>query len=86
LDIDYQILHDAFFKHQTKPHLTKHGDIYFEGKEEEMRARTFKPGRMSSELRAACGLTEYQAPPWLTNMQRYGPPPSYPYMKFIGVN
>lgn len=39
--------------------MTKHGDIYFEGKEEELRARTFKPGRMSTELRAAVGVTDY---------------------------
>lgn len=25
-------------------------------------------------------------PPWLINMQRYGPPPSYPRMKIPGVN
>ena len=86
LDIDYQVLHDAFFKNSIKPVMTGHGDIYFEGKEEELRARTFRPGRMSAELRAACGITDYQAPPWLPNMQRYGPPPSYPNMKFIGMS
>lgn len=37
LDIDYQVLHDAFFKHQTKPHLTRLGEIYYEGKEFEAR-------------------------------------------------
>ena len=25
LDIDYQVLHDAFFRYQTKPKLTGHG-------------------------------------------------------------
>ena len=30
LDIDYQKLHDAFFKYQTKPHMTRHGDLYYE--------------------------------------------------------
>ena len=25
-------------------------------------------------------------PPWLINMQRYGPPPSYPNMKIAGLN
>ena len=39
LDIDYQVLHDAFFKHQTKPHLTRLGEIYYEGKEFEARVR-----------------------------------------------
>ena len=37
LDIDYQVLHDAFFKHQNKPHLTRLGEIYYEGKEFEAR-------------------------------------------------
>ena len=37
LDIDYQILHDAFFKYQTKPRLTIHGDVYYEGKEYEVK-------------------------------------------------
>lgn len=27
LDIDYQKLHDAFFKYQTKPGMTKFGDM-----------------------------------------------------------
>ena len=37
LDIDYQVLHDAFFKYQSKPHLTVMGDLYYEGKEYEQR-------------------------------------------------
>lgn len=36
IDIDYQVLHDAFFKYQTKPKLTIHGEIYYEGKELEV--------------------------------------------------
>jgi splicing factor 3B subunit 2 len=36
IDIDYQVLHDAFFKYQTKPKLTLQGDIYYEGKEFEV--------------------------------------------------
>lgn len=30
IDIDYQKLHDAFFKWQIKPKLTIHGDLYYE--------------------------------------------------------
>ena len=30
--IDYQVLHDAFFKYQLKSNLTVFGDIYYEGK------------------------------------------------------
>jgi splicing factor 3B subunit 2 len=36
IDIDYQVLHDAFFKYQTKPKMTIHGDLYYEGKEFEV--------------------------------------------------
>lgn len=32
IDIDYQKLHDAFFKWQTKPEMTIMGELYFEGK------------------------------------------------------
>ena len=30
MDIDYQVLHDAFFRFQTKPKLSSHGDLYYE--------------------------------------------------------
>ena len=30
IDIDYQKLHDAFFRFQTKPKMTVHGDLYYE--------------------------------------------------------
>jgi len=29
LDVDYQVLHDAFFKFQTKPRMTLHGILFF---------------------------------------------------------
>ena len=48
--------------------------------------RGFKPGRMSPELRHALGIPENAPPPWLINMQRYGPPPAYPNLKIPGVN
>jgi splicing factor 3B subunit 2 len=32
IDIDYQVLHDAFFKYQLKSNLTVFGDIFYEGK------------------------------------------------------
>lgn len=35
IDIDYQKLHDAFFKWQIKPKLTIHGDLYYEVLEED---------------------------------------------------
>ncbi|KAK1576701.1 hypothetical protein Q3G72_015843 [Acer saccharum] len=42
MDIDYQILHDAFFKYRTKPKLTNHGDLYHEGKEFEVKLSEMK--------------------------------------------
>lgn len=91
IDIDYQKLHDAFFKWQTKPRMTIHGDLYYEGKEFETRLKEKKPGELSDELRTALGMPvgpncHKVPPPWLIAMQRYGPPPSYPNLKIPGLN
>ncbi|KAK9714191.1 hypothetical protein RND81_06G078400 [Saponaria officinalis] len=86
MDIDYQVLHDAFFKYQTKPKLTSYGDMYYEGKEFEVKLREMKPGTLSKDLKEALGMAEGASPPWLINMQRYGPPPSYPHLKIPGLN
>lgn len=91
VDIDYHKLHDAFFKYQTKPKLSIHGDLYYEGKEFEIKLKEKKPGNLSEELRSALGLpsgpgSERYPPPWLIAMQRYGPPPSYPNLKIPGLN
>ncbi len=86
LDIDYQVLHDAFFKNQTKPNLTIFGDIYYENKEYENKMKIYKPGRISEKLRICLGIPENSPPPWIINMQRYGPPPAYPNLKIPGVN
>lgn len=91
IDIDYQKLHDAFFKWQTKPKLSIHGDLYYEGKEFETRLKEKKPGNLSDELRTALGMpigpnADRYPPPWLIAMQRYGPPPSYPNLKIQGLN
>ena len=40
-----------------------------------------KPGIMGEDLRKALGMADNTPPPWLINMQRYGPPPSYPDLK-----
>ncbi|XP_015604451.1 splicing factor 3B subunit 2 [Cephus cinctus] len=91
IDIDYQKLHDAFFKWQIKPRMTIHGDLYYEGKEFETRLKEKKPGELSDELRTALGMPvgpncHKVPPPWLIAMQRYGPPPSYPNLKIPGLN
>eukprot|EP00794_Sanderia_malayensis_P020419 gene20419-22432_t len=56
IDIDYQKLHDAFFKYQTKPKMTIHGDLYYEGKEFETKLKEKKPGDLSDDLRTALGM------------------------------
>ncbi|XP_056020505.1 splicing factor 3B subunit 2-like [Ostrea edulis] len=91
IDIDYQKLHDAFFRWQTKPKMTIHGDLYYEGKEFETRLKEKKPGNLSDELKTALGMplghnSEKFPPPWLIAMQRYGPPPSYPNLKIPGLS
>lgn len=68
IDIDYEVLHDAFFKYQTEPDISAFGDIFYEGKEEEQKMRRFKPGKLSKELKKALGLTDDQLPPWIYNM------------------
>lgn len=69
IDIDYQVLHDAFFKHQSKPKLTGHGDLYYESREFETQMKNRQPGNISEELKEALGMPEGAPPPWLINMQ-----------------
>merc|ERR1712137_664182 len=87
IDIDYHVLYDAFFRNQTKPRLTGHSDLYYEGKEYEVDLKERKPGHLSKQLRIALGMPEegIYPPPWLVNMQRNGPPPGYPHLRLPGV-
>lgn len=95
LDLDYRVLHDAFFKYQNRESVrakaTKLGDLYYEGKEYETRksASHAVGGPLSERLRDALGMVSSlnsSPPPWLINMQRYGPPPSYPNLRISGLN
>ncbi|KAF2660855.1 DUF382-domain-containing protein [Lophiostoma macrostomum CBS 122681] len=86
LDIDYSKLYDAFFRRQTKPEMTRYGEVYYEGKEYETNMKHLRPGELSDELKEALGMTAGGPPPWLVNQQRWGPPPSYPSLKIPGVN
>ncbi|OJJ33109.1 hypothetical protein ASPWEDRAFT_61270 [Aspergillus wentii DTO 134E9] len=86
LDIDYQKLYEAFFRFQTKPELTRYGEVYYEGKEYETNLRHLRPGELSHELKEALNMPPGAPPPWLINQQRYGPPPSYPALKIPGLN
>ncbi|KAJ5576355.1 hypothetical protein N7535_003281 [Penicillium sp. DV-2018c] len=85
MDIDYQKLYEAFFRFQTKPELTRYGEIYYEGKEYETNLKHLRPGELSDELREALGMSPGGPPPWLVNQQRFGPPPSYPALKIPGL-
>lgn len=86
LDIDYQKLYEAFFRFQTKPELTRYGEIYYEGKEYETNLKHLRPGELSPELKEALNMPPGAPPPWLINQQRYGPPPSYPALRIPGLN
>ena len=87
IDIDYQVLHDAFFKYQSKPKMTRHGDIYYESKEYQTAKPDKKPGgHLSDALLQALGMKDNKTPPpWLITQQRYGPPPSYPNLRIPGL-
>jgi splicing factor 3B subunit 2 len=86
LDIDYQKLYDAFFRFQTKPDLSRFGEVYYEGKETEVDYQHFRPGELSEAAKEALGMPAGAPPPWLINQQRFGPPPSYPTLKIPGLN
>jgi len=93
MDVDYKVLYDAFFQFQTKPtDLTSWGDLYYEGKEMENSTDIKPGGPFSRALRMALGMgddgsgEDNTPPPWLWNMQRYGPPPSHPRLKIPGLN
>ncbi|KAH9826394.1 mRNA splicing, via spliceosome [Teratosphaeria destructans] len=86
LDIDYQKLYEAFFRRQTKPQLTRFGEVYYEGKEYETNLRHLRPGELGEELQEALNMPPGAPPPWLINMQKVGPPPSYPALKIPGLN
>ena len=59
---------------------------YYEGKEFETKVKVRRPGTLSEELIAALNIPPLAPPPWLINMQRFGPPPSYPLLKIPGLN
>lgn len=92
LDIDYQLMHDAFFKHQTKPKLLSYGELYSEGREKtdqnSQKIADVKPGKISKALRTAIGMPENDKsiPPWITLMQELGKPPSYKHLIIPGVD
>lgn len=92
LDLDFDILHDAFFKHQKKPPLLKFGECYTESFNNENvllkeQVSQFRVGVLSRRLKIALGMIDEdgtiksRVPPWYWRMSEIGPPPSYPHMK-----
>ncbi|CCF56649.1 hypothetical protein KAFR_0B03520 [Kazachstania africana CBS 2517] len=95
LDLDYQKLHDVFFKlgRSWRPDiLLPLGDLYYENRhlhdESNWRkmVRAKKPGKLSAHLRTTIGLQGGQLPPWCLRMKKIGMPPDYPDMKVAGLN
>lgn len=86
IDVPPALLHDAFFRQQERPTLSRFGDMYFENKESTPSARNIRPGRISEKLREALGMVDNAPPPWLRRMQKLGPPPSYPNVRIPGLN
>ena len=60
--------------------------MYYEGKEWETNVKEKRPGELSDELKDALNIPPGAPPPWLLNMQRYGPPPSFPTLRIAGLN
>ncbi|KAK6453943.1 uncharacterized protein RJT20DRAFT_64518 [Scheffersomyces xylosifermentans] len=89
LDIDYQRLHNAFFKFQEKPRLFGYGDVYYEGREAtdeySSEVSQIRPGKISSELRKALGIPD-GSPPWISIMQEIGKPPAYESLYIPGLD
>jgi len=77
-----------FFAIKPSLAFSGHGQLYFEGKEFEVKLKAKQPGVLSDELMRALGMSngEKSPPPWLPLMQRYGPPPAYMHLKIPGVN
>ncbi|OBA21302.1 DUF382-domain-containing protein, partial [Metschnikowia bicuspidata var. bicuspidata NRRL YB-4993] len=92
LDIDYQKLHDAFFKHQTRPRMLAYGELYSEGREKADQynhdVARMRPGKISLLLRLAVGMLESETavPPWITVMHELGKPPSYLNLLIPGLD
>lgn len=98
--VEYSKLYDAFFKYQTRPPLTQHGDLYWEGRGDfggivshTPAIRNVsghlggKPGFLSEDLRSALGIENaLTPPPWLHAMQRFGAPPAYSHLRIPGLN
>jgi hypothetical protein len=82
-----------FYKHLLTIHVRTHNqkflsftNSYYEGKEFETKLKEKKPGLLSDELKTALSIPPLAPPPWLINMQRFGPPPSYPSLRIAGLN
>ena len=50
-----------FFRYQTKPPMTRMGDLYYENKENTSAMKLKRPGEMSQALREALGMAAADA-------------------------
>eukprot|EP01063_Lacrimia_lanifica_P028690 TRINITY_DN4233_c0_g2_i1.p1 TRINITY_DN4233_c0_g2~~TRINITY_DN4233_c0_g2_i1.p1 ORF type:complete len:540 (+),score=258.55 TRINITY_DN4233_c0_g2_i1:57-1622(+) len=87
IDQDFMVLQNAFHrKNLVVPPLLRYGEMFYEGIESELKYKKMRPGVLSDKLKRALGLPDDNyPPPWLTNMQKYGPPRSYPVLKVPGL-
>ena len=60
---------------------TQYGNVANEWLGVVQQIKNAKPGLLTEGLRSALGMADGSPPPWLINMQRYGPPPSYGDLK-----
>ena len=65
------------WRHTALTHVTRHT----RARHARAQVKNARPGVLSDELREALGMGDGAPPPWLINMQRYGPPPSYPNLR-----
>ncbi|TBU08819.1 subunit 2 of splicing factor 3b [Hamiltosporidium magnivora] len=84
--VEYQKLYDCFFKHPNEIEYLRFGELFRPGIEMEKKIKLNVPGRISKNLMNVLGIDKTLPPPWIFNMQKYGPPPSYSDIKIPGVN
>ena len=65
LDIDYDVLHDAFFKYQIVPDMSSHGQVYHLGHDTLIKSEGFTVNQLSKRLQDALGMSPGDPPPYL---------------------
>lgn len=100
INVDYQKMHDSFFKYDYEPKLSIYGEIFGNnnGKKNHDRFSLSKEkifynsenGIISNSLKKALGIEKFpngQIPfPWIKKMRKFGLPPAYSGIKIMGIN